>query len=71
MDSGRGEVEFVSVFVPVASLAVNFGSECIFWKPVEKTNFKVHPSNGGNTLLLNNYIGHTILKLKKTEINNT
>jgi len=35
LDSGRGDVEFAGVFMSVASLAVSFVSECIFWNPVE------------------------------------
>jgi len=34
-DSGRGDVEFAGVFAPVASLAVSFVAECIFWEPAE------------------------------------
>ena len=34
-DSGRRDVELASVFTSVASLAVSFESECIFWSPVE------------------------------------
>ena len=34
MVSGRGDVEFAGPFVPVASLAVSFVCERIFWNPV-------------------------------------
>ena len=38
LGSGRGDVEFACVFAPVASVAVSFVPELIFWNPVEKTN---------------------------------
>ncbi len=44
LDSGRGNVEFACVFESVASLAVSFMSECIFWNPVDNKK-EVCPSN--------------------------
>ena len=36
LDSARGDVQFAGVFAPVASVAVSFVSEFIFWNLVKK-----------------------------------
>jgi len=41
LHSGRGDVEFASVFASVATLAVSFVSECIF-KPRHEQKHKWH-----------------------------
>ena len=47
MDSGREDVEFAGGFASVASLAVSFVPESIFWNPAENKNQKVVASKTG------------------------
>jgi len=47
LDSGRRDIEIAGVFASVATMAVSFVCECIFWKPRRAKSFKGCPSNGG------------------------
>ena len=40
LESGRGDVELAGDLTYVASLAVSFMSECIFWDPVDIKKLK-------------------------------
>jgi len=47
VDSGRGGAEFAGVFEPVASLAVSFVSEFMFWQLVGGKILKYAPAKAG------------------------